>query len=98
MENVIDGGFVRHSSVAYIQLPISPTLHSRLSSSRVVNNEGGFSLPETSLPMLWSFRYAPGEERRILNRSSHRLTNPRSGAEPLLNSRGESKDTRIAVT
>ena len=47
--------------------------------------------------MLWSFRYAPEEQRHVLNQSSHRLVNPRSGAESLLNSRGESKDTRAAV-
>ena len=95
MENVIDGGLC----ATFLGSPHSatPTLHSRLSSSRAVNNEGCFRPPEISLPMLWSFRNAPEEERHVLNRSLHRLVNPRSGAEPLLNSRGESKDTRTAV-
>jgi len=92
----LTGAIVGHSSAARIRRSIpQPSTADYLRHMWVITKVA-FTRQGASPPVLWSFRYAPEEERYVLKRSSQRLVNPRSGAEPLLVSRGESKIAGVA--
>jgi len=62
----LTGAIVGHSSAARIHRAIPQLSTADLSSSYVVDNEGGFHPAGASPPVPWSLRYAPEEERYVL--------------------------------
>jgi hypothetical protein len=62
----LTGAIVGHSSAARIHRAIPQLSTADLSSSYVVDNEGGFHPSGASPPVPWSLRYAPEEERYVL--------------------------------